>query len=293
MKTNWIKRFCNTALAAAMAFSLAASAHAADYSFTTDAPQDYYGDTSYEAIYGSQYNYGGRNLVDFQIPELQFGLLSTTQTGVMERSMLPGLQQAVASWNGAGGTGGYGINDSSLPIGGTQNIALPELPDTVSLPEVSELSMVTQTYQSFQTQTQEAAHTSAEGMTRSDGSIGTVEIPSLGISVKVWEGESNASMKKGLGHYSSSSAWDGNVGVCGHNRGSTYVIGSIKNLTGGETITYTTIYGTRTYQVTLVETIDNNDWTYLESTSDNRITLTTCLADHPESRICVQAIEVL
>ena len=33
--------------------------------------------------------------------------------------------------------------------------------------------------------------------------------------MKVWEGESTESMKKGLGHYSSTSAWDGNVGLCG------------------------------------------------------------------------------
>ena len=100
-------------------------------------------------------------------------------------------------------------------------------------------------------------------------------------------------MKKGLGHYSSTSAWDGNIGVCGHNRGSKYVIGSIKDLQQGDTITYTTKLGTRTYQVATVETIDNNDWSYLQATMDNRLTITTCLADHPESRICVQAVEVL
>ena len=65
--------------------------------------------------------------------------------------------------------------------------------------------------------------------------------------MKVWEGETNESMKKGLGHYSSTSAWDGNIGVCGHNRGAKYTIGSIKDLEIGDTITYTTIYGTRTY----------------------------------------------
>jgi hypothetical protein len=31
----------------------------------------------------------------------------------------------------------------------------------------------------------------------------------------------------------------------------------------------------------------------LQATMDNRLTITTCLADHPESRICVQAVEVL
>ena len=109
--------------------------------------------------------------------------------------------------------------------------------------------------------------------------------------MKVWEGETDASMKKGLGHYSSTSAWDGNVAVCGHNRGAKYVIGSIKNLEQGDTITYTTVYGTRTYAVETVTVISNTDWSYLQSTADNRITLTTCLADHPESRVVVQAVE--
>ena len=34
---------------------LAPSAYAADYSFETTAPQDYYKSTSYEDVYGSQY----------------------------------------------------------------------------------------------------------------------------------------------------------------------------------------------------------------------------------------------
>ncbi len=52
------------------------------------------------------------------------------------------------------------------------------------------------------------------------------------------------------------------------------------------------MYGTRTYQVTSVKTIANNDWSYLQSTADNRITITTCLENHPESRVMVQAVEV-
>ena len=129
-------------------------------------------------------------------------------------------------------------------------------------------------------------------MAYKDGSIGTVKIPKLDISVKVWEGESTASMAKGLGHYSSTSAWDGNCGVCGHNRGARYNIGAIKNLVAGDIITYTTIYGTRTYAVAMVKIIANNDWSYLQGTADNRITLTTCLENHPESRVMVQAVEV-
>ena len=76
---NWPKRFCTTALAMSLAVFLVAGAQAADYAFTTDAPQDYYGSTSYEDIYGSQYNYGGPNVLDYQVPELEYGLLSRSE----------------------------------------------------------------------------------------------------------------------------------------------------------------------------------------------------------------------
>ena len=278
---KWNKWIAGLALSASL---LALPAQAMDYNFSTAAPQDFYKSGSYEDVYGSQYNYGGKNVVDFQIPELEYGRFSTTQTGVMERTILPGLQGAVATSDGTAG-GGYGVSGggpitvlteagSSAGSGGGTETFLP--PTSVSQP----------------TTPQKPAYTSVEDMKRSDGSIGTVKIPSLDINMKVWEGETNASMKKGLGHYSSTSAWNGNVSVCGHNRGAKYTIGSIKNLKKGDTITYTTLLGTRTYAVETVTTISNDDWSYLQATSDNRITITTCLADHPESRVCVQAVEV-
>ena len=269
-----IRKIAGLALSAAMALSITAPAFASDYSFTTTAPQDYYSSTSYEDIYGSQYNYGGRNAVDYDVPELEYGRFSTTQTGIMERAILPGLQGAVAT---VGDPGGYGVGGgvggplTELVIDGTGGSSTV----TPSTPGV-----------------QQPGYTSVQGMAYKNGSIGTVKIPKLGISVPVWEDETTASMAKGLGHYSSTSAWDGNCGVCGHNRGAKYNIGAIKNLVAGDTITYTTIYGTRTYAVSMVKIIANNDWSYLQGTVDNRITLTTCLENHPESRVMVQAVEV-
>lgn len=245
------------------------SAQAADYDFETDGTPEYYADTSYEGIYGARYNYGGPNLIDYQIPELEYGVLSTTQTGVMEKAHLPDLQASVAT--SIPGGGGYGITTASGAYVSSPKLEIPTAPTVVN---------------------KKPAYTSVEDMARKDGSIGTVKIPSLGINMKVWEGETNTSMAKGLGHYRSTSAWDGNVGVCGHNRGAKYVIGAIKDLEKGDTITYTTIHGTRTYAVEFVKAISNDDWSYLQATADNRITITTCLANRPEKRICVQAVEV-
>jgi LPXTG-site transpeptidase (sortase) family protein len=279
-----IGKIAGLALSAVMALTMTAPAFASDYSFTTTALQDYYNSTSYEDVYGSQYNYGGRNVVDYDIPELEYGRMSTTMTGVMERTILPGLQQVVASTDGSGyglggenGGGGGPLTELVLDdgTGAGSGSTVPVIPDT---PQI--------------TVPNSPAYTSVQGMAYKDGSIGTLKIAKLGISVKVWEGESTTSMAKGVGHYSSTSAWDGNVGLAGHNRGAKYNIGTIKNLVAGDTITYTTMYGTRTYQVTSVKTITNTDWSYLQGTADNRITITTCLENHPESRVCVQAVEV-
>lgn len=278
MKHTHIRKFAGLMLSVAAALTMAVPAFASDYSFTTTAPQDYYGSTSYEDIYGSQYNYGGKNVVDYQVPELEYGVQSTTMTGVMERTILPGLQQTVGTGGGSYGVAGGG------PITVLVEAGTPGAANTGSTSTTAPANPTAPSYQ-------QPAYTSVEGMAYKDGSIGTVKIPSLKIDMKVWEGETSTSMSKGLGHYSSTSAWDGNVAVCGHNRGSKYVIGSIKNLKQGDTITYTTMYGTRTYVVETVKIISNTDWSDLQSTADNRITITTCLADHPESRVLVQAVE--
>jgi len=259
-------------LTTALLSALVVSASAADYSFTTDAPQDYYGSTSYEDVVGSAYNYGGKNVVDYKVPELEYGVRSTTMTGVMERTILPGLQQTV------GTGGGYGVSGGPIT-------AFTEAANSGAFLPATSVSGPTVTVP------QKTAYTSVEGMKRKDGSIGTVKIPSLDINMKVWEGETSSSMSKGMGHYSSTSAWDGNVGACGHNRGAKYVIGSIKNLEKGDIITYTTIYGTRTYEVSTVRKISNTDWSYLQATSDNRITITTCVAGDSSQRWMVQAVE--
>jgi len=239
--------------------ALGTQAMAMDYTFKDVREAEYYGSTSYEDVYGAQYNYGGTNAVDFLDPLAEgkgYGLMTTT-----------GVSAVTGTDAGYGLSGGYGLSyDSS---GG--------YPDFWGTPANS---------------VQQTKYTSASSMKRSDGSIGTLKIPTLDISMKVWEGETNASMSKGLGHYSSTSAWGGNIGVCGHNRGAKYTIGSIKNLEIGDVIKYTTVYGERVYQVSFVGTISSDDWSYLQATTDNRITLTTCLANQPDMRVCVQAREV-
>lgn len=125
-----------------------------------------------------------------------------------------------------------------------------------------------------------------------DGSIGRLKIDEIGLSVKVYETESLESLAKGAGHFKSTSCWDGNIGICGHNRGVTNHFGKIHTLEKGDEIKYTTKLGTRTYAVISVTKIDETDFSDLQRTSDNRITLITCVENQPEKRWCVQAVEV-
>lgn len=131
-----------------------------------------------------------------------------------------------------------------------------------------------------------------DGLYYSDGSLGVLKIPTLGLSVKVYEDESLESLAKGAGHFKSTSCWDGNVGLAGHNRGVANHFGEIHTLEEGDTITYTTLLGTRTYEVFYVGQIEETDFSRLGRTSENMITLVTCVRDVPELRWCVQAREV-
>lgn len=131
-----------------------------------------------------------------------------------------------------------------------------------------------------------------DGLYYTDGSIGRLKIPRLGVNVKVYESESLENLAKGAGHFKSTSCWDGNVGIAGHNRGVTQHFGQIHTLKAGDTITYTTKLGTRTYEVFFVGQIEETDFSRLGRTDNNQITLITCVRDVRNMRWCVQAREV-
>lgn len=271
-----MKRLLSMALLlVTMISSMAVSASAADYTFDGVDNTDYYPSTSYEETYNARYNYGGTNLVDYQIPELPYGVLSTTQTGIMEKRVFTNLQQSIG---GVVGNGIYGVTGSYGVSGGGSSVLAPGVSlggNTTLLPNPIAFTKYSKDF------------------CLSNGAVGRISIPAIGISrYYVWEGETSSSMSKGVAHFSSTSVWDGNVGICGHNRGAKYVIGDIKELEPGDKITYTTSEGTRTYEVETVTTIRNDDWSYLKGTSDNRITLITCVKDDSSHRWCVQAVEV-
>ena len=126
----------------------------------------------------------------------------------------------------------------------------------------------------------------------SGGHLGTLKIPAIGLSTKVYEGTDSSTLAKGAGHFPGTSVWDGNCCIAGHNRGVRDDFGDLHTLEPGDSITWTTKLGTRTYHVVSVEKVLETDTSDTASTTDNRITLFTCVRDQQEYRWCVRAVEL-
>ena len=124
------------------------------------------------------------------------------------------------------------------------------------------------------------------------GHLGMLSIPAIGLSVKVVQGTDNAALAKGAGHFPDTSIWNGNVCLAAHNRGTNSYFGKIHTLDVGDSITLTTKEGARTYSVASVEKVSENDISGTAATSENRITLYTCVKNEPDYRWCVKGVEI-
>lgn len=128
-----------------------------------------------------------------------------------------------------------------------------------------------------------------------DSTIGTIEIPKLGLVAPIKEGIDLEILSKYVGHFSNSSVWDGNIALAAHNRGTSvkHYFDRINELVNGDTIIYKTKLGKRSYEVISSKEIENTDWSVTESNTNenNTITLITCIKNKPEKRLCVVAKE--
>ena len=84
--------------------------------------------------------------------------------------------------------------------------------------------------------------------------IWQIEIPKINLSAPISEGTSQEVMLEFVGHFESTSKWNGNVGLAAHNRG--YPINyfsRLKELKNEDKIIYKTKYGTKTYAIKIIK----------------------------------------
>ena len=125
------------------------------------------------------------------------------------------------------------------------------------------------------------------------GAIGRLSIPSIGLNKYVYEGTSQENMRKGIAHFDCTSGFSGNIGLAGHNRPvSTAAFAKLKDVKLGDTVQYTTAYGTATYVVSNITTVATTDTSGLQQDGTNKITMYTCKMNQPDVKLCVVATMV-
>ena len=123
--------------------------------------------------------------------------------------------------------------------------------------------------------------------------IGTLEIPKIDVKAQIKEGVDLDTLKTDIGHFPNSSIWNGNIALASHNRGNdvAHYFQDINKLEKGDLIIYKSEMGERRYKVTDIQEIESTDWSKIEDTKENKITLITCVVNKPELRLCVQGEE--
>ena len=119
-----------------------------------------------------------------------------------------------------------------------------------------------------------------------------LNIPKIGLEAQIAEGTTKDILDEYIGHFEETSKINGNIGLAAHNRG--YKVNyfkNLKNLKEGDEIIYCYSNIERKYLVKTHEIIKDTDWSFLEDTEENVITLITCVENEPEYRRCIQAIE--
>lgn len=120
--------------------------------------------------------------------------------------------------------------------------------------------------------------------------LGVIKIDKIGYEGLIYEGTSLDTLRKGVGHFENSPYLNGNVCLAAHNTNEYWA--KLHTLENGDKITYISFLGTKEYQVTNVTKISETDWTLLQNSDENILTLITCVKGDKPKRLCVQAIEV-
>ena len=283
------RRFLTTILAVCMLLALAVPAFALEYTFDEDEQSGYGKPTSVDPVVtadgGAQKNEDVSKNAAIIPPGFGTPTSNTLNTG---EYLTPDLVPSSMAATGATVNGDFvvvfppdmsGLSTESVPADlAAGSTMVPGSADvTVTVPESTSSGYTEVT----------------DDLYYKDGSLGTLEIPAIGLTVDIFEGTDAATLKRGAGHFEDTSIWDGNVGFAAHNRGANSYFGKIHTLELGDRITLTTRLGTRTYEVTSVSKVSETDRSALAASQSTVITLYTCVRDERDFRWCVTGAEIV
>ena len=123
--------------------------------------------------------------------------------------------------------------------------------------------------------------------------IWSLEIPKINLEALISEGTEEEVLCNYIGHFSNTGIINGNIGLAAHNRGyEKNYFQDLKQLKINDEIIYKYKNLKKTYKVSEIREIDSDDWSLLNISRENKITLITCIENEPNKRLCVQAIEI-
>ncbi len=145
-------------------------------------------------------------------------------------------------------------------------------------------------------QTKEEKQAKAENTTTKETNIKEkqwyLKIPRIFLEAEIAEGTTTEVMNTYIGHFEKSAKKEGNICLAAHNRG--YPVNYFQNLKllkKGDKIEYKYQNFKKEYEVTENYIIKDTDWSCMEKTEENEITLITCIENEPEYRRCIKGIE--
>lgn len=113
------------------------------------------------------------------------------------------------------------------------------------------------------------------GASATNGLLGRMEIPRLGVSVIVAEGTGEATLRRAGGHIPGTylPGQNGNIGIAGHRD---TLFRPLRNIRENDVITITTLGGEYRYRVVSTEIVSPADVAVLNSDGHEVLTLVTC-----------------
>lgn len=133
-------------------------------------------------------------------------------------------------------------------------------------------------------------NTENKDLVLADGTMGIIKIEKIGFEGLIQDGTDLKTLDNYVGHFKNSSIFDGNVALAAHNNSKFWK--NLNKLSNGDKIIYTCLLGTKTYEVFNIKIISSDDWSLIQNSNKNLITLITCVHGKPSERLCVQGIEV-
>lgn len=118
-------------------------------------------------------------------------------------------------------------------------------------------------------------------------------IPKINVNAEIREGTTQDILKNYVGHFSATPKKEGNIGLIGNNSGGVNnYFENLETLIEDDVILYQCGDIQKQYKVVANIIIQDTDWTYLQNSEEDKITLITGAKTTENERRCIQAIKI-